>query len=56
MYVCSETSDLRHGLTLCDEEKQFLKQRKEKVYATMRDVLGEESPETQAEVRVCVVS
>ena len=55
MYVHSEQSDLRYGLTLCDEEKQFLKHRKQKVYDNMRNILQEKSPENLAEVRKCMV-
>ncbi|XP_059475560.1 cytosolic phospholipase A2-like [Neocloeon triangulifer] len=49
----SSGPDLRYNLALCDDEKQFLQQRRERVYMAMRKLLGDENgPMTSKEVPV----
>uniref|UniRef100_A0A8D0LAQ3 Phospholipase A2 n=1 Tax=Sphenodon punctatus TaxID=8508 RepID=A0A8D0LAQ3_SPHPU len=48
--VCSST-DLRFSMALCDEEKAFRQQRKEKIMKHMKNLLGTQHSETLATTR-----
>ncbi|XP_071163311.1 cytosolic phospholipase A2-like isoform X2 [Mytilus edulis] len=51
-----ENPTLRYSLCLCDEEKEFIEHRTEKVMKTMKDLLGDKAPETREETpRIAVI-
>ncbi|XP_048577895.1 cytosolic phospholipase A2 isoform X2 [Nematostella vectensis] len=52
---CPDPSDLRYSIELCDEEMNYLIKRREFVYETMREVLGDRGPKNINEVPTIAV-
>ncbi|XP_063423775.1 cytosolic phospholipase A2-like [Mytilus trossulus] len=48
--VLSVTPDLRFSLTLCEEERTFLAQRKRVIFESMKKQLGSDAPKSSREV------
>ena len=46
------TTDLRFSLTLCEEERTYLEQRKKVVYENMKEQLGADAPRSSREVPI----
>ena len=44
-------SDLRYSTDLCDEENEFREKRKAIVFEAMKEMLGDQGPQTMDEVR-----
>ena len=51
--LCSASNNpqLRYSLTLCEEEKAFVDDRRRKVYQVMKGMLGDDAPANENEVR-----
>jgi len=51
--LCSASNNpqLRYSLTLCEEEKAFVDDRRRKVYQVMKGMLGADAPANENEVR-----
>ena len=51
MFIVRKSTDLRFGLDLCAEERDYVAKRKQRIFETMQDKLGEEDgPQTIEEV------
>ncbi|XP_068762797.1 cytosolic phospholipase A2-like isoform X2 [Montipora capricornis] len=48
--TCIAPFDLRYGLDLCDEEKEFIQKRKQVVFEAMKKFLGNDGPKNLNEV------
>ncbi|CAL4068414.1 unnamed protein product [Meganyctiphanes norvegica] len=46
----NEQTDLRFSMSLCDEEKAYLRQRRTKVFKSMISLFGDDGPNTESEV------
>ncbi|CAL4132447.1 unnamed protein product, partial [Meganyctiphanes norvegica] len=46
----NEKSDLRFSMTLCEEEKAYLRKRRKKVFESMKALLGDNGPHNKSEV------
>ncbi|RXG53242.1 hypothetical protein Avbf_05301 [Armadillidium vulgare] len=51
----NKESDLRFSLSLCEEEKEFLRERRSNVMNCMQDMLGDRAPKHKNEVPVIAV-
>lgn len=49
-FRCSQQHDLRFSLSLCEEEKTFLRERRQRVLKKMQVLLGQKAPKNKDEV------
>ncbi|XP_069937682.1 cytosolic phospholipase A2 [Cherax quadricarinatus] len=47
----NKVPDLRFSLALCNEEKEFLQTRRQKVLVAMKKLLGDKAPDTEQQVK-----